>query len=403
MLEEMLDLGLEHSGSLDGREPEGKVLDQALEQLVGGDPAASRRWAQEALAVAGQCGSAGQHAAVLGLLASADAITGDVPGAVAHLTDAISLLDSMLDSELERRLDAAAWVSRSEYLLERPQSALRHLDRGLALAREHGRVLAVTPLLIARVLVLRDTGRLAEASAAAEEAAEVAMLSGSDEQAAAAQALRCWVATWTGDLPVARAAAEAAAGRWRLPSHRWLASLTARTLADARLAMGDPEGCLALAEPAAGELPEAATWERVGWYELLTRAELAAGHALAATRWAADAAAAAGPGNLPGRTGLALLARALAVTSADPSAAYDLAVAAHDALGAAGMDLDAARAQLAGAAALTACGKPDQAVADAREAQVVFQSRGAVPFARTAAVLRRRIAANGHRHDRQRA
>jgi DNA-binding NarL/FixJ family response regulator len=259
-------------------------------------------------------------------------------------------------------------------------------------------VLAVAPLLIGRVMALRATGQLAEASAAAEDAVEQATLSGRGEQLTAALALRCWVATWTGDLKAARAAAAVAAERWPRHSRDWRAFLAARTLSDARLAMGDPEGCLALATSAAvAEPPDAADWARVGWYELLTRAELAAGHPPAATRWADAAAVAARRRDLPGSTGSALLARAQALTTPDAEAASHLAVAARDTLDDAGMVLDAARAGLVHAAALAAHGDRDQASAQARAAQSIFESCGARPFARKAASLRRRIAAHGSR------
>ena len=336
--------------------------------LADGDHAGSRRWAREAFAAIERSGPVGLRAAVLGLLAVTDAMSGDIPDAVAHLTHGASLLDSMLDSELEQHLNAVLWVGWGELLLERLVSALRHLDRGLALARDNRQVHAVVSLLIGRGLALRTMGRLAEAFPAAEEAAEAAMLSGSGDQQAAAQALRCCLAAWIGDLEVARTAAAAAVRRLPEGPRGWLAVLAVRTLADARLAMSDPEGCLALAASSTGAGPPEA----------------------------------AGRGDLPGRTALALLAQAQGMISADPRDAYDLAVASRDAFSSAGMVLDAARAALAGAAALAACGDPDRACAQARAAQSVFQSCGAVTFARSAAGLRRRIAASGSRGGRGR-
>ena len=164
---------------------------------------------------------------MLGLLAKTEAISSDVGSAVPHVIAAASLLDGMLDGELEQRPEAALLVGWSEFLLDRPRSALRHLDRGLALAHRGGRAFTGAPLLIGRVLALRATGQLAEASAAAEEAVELASLSGHDEHRTAALALRSWVATWTGDLEVARAAA-AVAGRAVAPAFARLARVPRR-------------------------------------------------------------------------------------------------------------------------------------------------------------------------------
>ncbi len=73
------------------------------------------------------------------------------------------------------------------------------------------------------------------------------------------------VAAWTGDLEVARTAAAAVARRLPERPRGWLAVLAVRTLADARLAMGDPEGCLALAASATGAGPSAvAGWVQIG-------------------------------------------------------------------------------------------------------------------------------------------
>ena len=367
-------------------------------ELAAGDPAASRRWAQDALPAAERYGPAGLRAAVLGLLAKSEAISSDIGGAVAHVTAAASLLDGMLDGELEQRPEAALLVGWGEFLLDRPRPALRHFDRGLTVVHRSGRAVAVAPLLIGRILALRATGQLADASAAAEDAVEMAALSGREEHRTAALALRASVAAWTGDLDTARAAAAVAAEQWPRHARGWRAFLAARSLSDARLAMGDAEGCLALATSAAvTEPPDAAEWARVGWYELLTRAELAAGHPSAAVRWADAAVATARRRDLPGCTGLALLARAEALIATDAPGASGFAAAARDALDGAGMVLDGARAALVNASALAARGDRDQASAQAQAAQSVFESCGAGPFARQAASLRRRIAARGSR------
>ena len=248
-------------------------------ELDRGDHAAARRWAQEALTTLQQRGPAGIHAAAAGLLAAGDAACGDVTAAVTHAAEAASLLDGILDRELAEQPAAALWVGWSELFLGRPLSALRHLDRALALAHDNSQALATGMLLIARVLALRLTGQLAEACTAADEAAEAALLIGGAGQQAFVRVMHCDLAALTGELDPALAAAAIRPGGLPQPPGTWLAALAAKALAEARLAMGDPEGCLALAVSATGAgSAEAPDWAMVGWYELLNRSELALGN-----------------------------------------------------------------------------------------------------------------------------
>jgi DNA-binding CsgD family transcriptional regulator len=338
------------------------------------------------------------RAAVLGLAAAACGVSGDVQAAAGHLDPAVALLDGMLDGELARRPDAAVWIGWSEFFLERPSEALRHFDRALAIARDRGRLVVLPPLLTGKVLVLRDIGRLADAGVAAEEAVEVALLSGSDEQRAAALAMQCWVATWTGDFDLASRAGAAAAEPRPGAAGGWTGALAIRMLAEARLAMGDPQGCLSLADLAGGPRVGAAdAHTRIGWYELLTRAELAAGRQEAAGVWAEAAVSASAGFGQGGRQGLALLARAQALAATEPEAALRLATAAFEALEKPGLVLDAARAAVVAAQARAACGEPEAAMTELEAARSVFDLCGAEPLARNAAACQRRGAVRAPR------
>jgi DNA-binding NarL/FixJ family response regulator len=149
-------------------------------------------------------------------------------------------------------------------------------------------------------------------------------------------------------------------------------------LAETRFAAGDPEGCLALVTTAGGPaLPRADPWSRIGWYELLTRAALAAGRHDAAGQWADRAQQGAARLGLPGRTGLALLARAHVAAVREPARALELALEAQDALAAAGMTVDAARAQLAAARARAASGDTEAASRQLQQAEAVLEGLGA--------------------------
>jgi DNA-binding NarL/FixJ family response regulator/tetratricopeptide (TPR) repeat protein len=369
-------------------------LELAGGELVGGDAVTAGKWVAQALAVATRHQASALRAAALGTMAMASTFREDVPAAAVHLRSAEALLDSLLDGELAKRLDAAVWVSRVEIFFDYYADALRHLDRALRLARSTGQVMILPYLLADRVLALRSTGRLVDASPCAEDAVDMALLTGSNEQRVIALAMRCWISTWTGDLDVALRAGNDAVERYDRNITPWTAALAFRMLGEARLAADDPEGCLALTETIGGaDLPRADPWSRVGWYELLTRAELAAGRVEAAAAWAKRGSAAAARLRLRGRSGLALLARAHAQAAQAPAEAFDLALAAQRALTTAGMVLDAERARLIVGRALAARGKPDLAVAELRRAQAAFETRGARPLARLAATERRRLAA----------
>jgi hypothetical protein len=55
-----------------------------------------------------------------------------------HLDEAITLLDELADSELASRLDAAFYLGWAEFLTERFDDAVRHLERGIAVSRATG-------------------------------------------------------------------------------------------------------------------------------------------------------------------------------------------------------------------------------------------------------------------------
>jgi ATP/maltotriose-dependent transcriptional regulator MalT len=373
----------------------------ACSELVDGDVPAASNWAEQALAVVRKHQARPLQAAVLGLMALARLFAADVPAAQAHLRTAALLLDGLLDSELTERLDAAVWVGWGEILLEQHDDALRHLDRALALARAAGHGLVLPHLLIGRVSVLRAAGRLAEASDCAEEALDLAMLIGSDELRACALAMRCRVSAADGNVEAARRAGTAALERRDRSISQWLTMFAVRMMAEVKLAAGDPDGCRAMVALGGGpDLPTADLASRVGWYELLTRAELMARRPDAASQWARRAADAAARLGLTGQDGLALLAAAQAQAAQDPATALKLAIAARDALAEAGLALDALRARLVAGRALAAVGSAEEAAAELKDVQAALEACGARPLAREALADRRRLAAWSPRRGR---
>jgi DNA-binding CsgD family transcriptional regulator/tetratricopeptide (TPR) repeat protein len=308
-------------------------------------------------------------------------------GAHTDPSGAGALLDAMIDGELLARLDLVVWVAQGEFLLDHPQDALRHIDRALALARAHGHVTVLTDLLVARSLVLRSIGRLSDAASCADDAAELAGLTGADEQRLAARAAQAWAAAPLGnpDPDSARGTALASGAPRPNTASRWTRLLAARAQAEARLAAGDPDGASALLETVGGpELPRVDLFARAAWYELLTRIELARGRPDAAAGWAERAAATAETSALVSAEGFALLAQAAAVVAGRPDTAATLAQRARTLLRSAGLVLDSARARLVVGAAL----------ADADElkaAETALTALGATHFARQAAAERRRV------------
>ncbi|HEY0696401.1 MAG TPA: helix-turn-helix transcriptional regulator, partial [Micromonospora sp.] len=132
-------------------------------------------------------------------------------------------------------------------------------------------------------------------------------------------------------------------------------------------------------------------------YETMTRAELAAGRAERAAHWADRAAAVAAVLDLPGHTGLALLARAQVLAAEDPARAVAAAQVAARELASAGMVVDAARARMVAVGPLAAVGLADHSYREAKEVQAAFEGWGAHRLARQAALERRRLAARSSR------
>jgi DNA-binding CsgD family transcriptional regulator len=229
-------------------------------------------------------------------------------------------------------------------------------------------------------IALTWQGRLAEAAERAEEASEVARLSGSDPLMAWALALRSWVALKRGDLDAALAEGEESVRRGGALAVNPYAVVAGCWLAEARIEAGDEaRGREELLAAAGGEeLPGVEPAFRSYFYEVLVQAELALGRPRPAADWARRAEAAAQGLGLGGRVSFALRARAaVELAEGDAAGAAELALEAAAAAERSGHPLEGARARVLAGRALAPAGDRAAAVAELEAARDALAACGA--------------------------
>jgi DNA-binding NarL/FixJ family response regulator len=356
----------------------------------------------ETVVIARRLGDRSLLAAALGMCALndfSDASIGDQSFSL--LDEAAALMDSLPDSELARHVTAAVHVGWAEMHLERLDDALRHLNRGLRLARATGQNHMLSYLLMGCGAACGLSGRLGEAGDCFDDALEAATLIGSEELRVMALTHRCWITLWQGDINEAlRIGEEAAACADGVKG--WFSAVAYGMLAQARFYANDPVGCVELLLRAGDgpQLPKLDPVYRLGWLELLVEATAAYNPGQAAV-WAAQAQNLTISAALPRRKGFGHLARGWALRSVDPARSAAEALAAATLFDQAADGVDAGRAYLLAASALEASGRVDQARAKLARARALFDACGAGLFQARALREERRLNARAPRQSQR--
>jgi DNA-binding CsgD family transcriptional regulator len=299
---------------------------------------------------------------------------GRIADAARFIEAADQLVEAAPDDHLAEWLDAIAWLCWTETVMGRHRSALAHFDRVVAIARSTGQGYIISNLLAGQAQAQTMLGRLAEAAAAAEEAAEVARLLDSGHQLVFALGQQCLVASWSGEDETAVRLGEQAAragngnGEWSGAQAQYalaIALINAGRRDDGRDAM--VAACDNFSRPMLDQR------SLLSACEVLAQVEADRGQHGEAELWAGRAAKIAHPG----QEANAGLARAHALRGTDPRAAATAASAAARCFETAGLLIDAGRARLCAGLAAAAAGRSDQARAELAAAGQTFAACGA--------------------------
>jgi DNA-binding CsgD family transcriptional regulator len=325
---------------------------------------------------AAELGDRSLIAAAVGMSVMAAFLTGDVVAVEQRADQAASLVDALQDDELTHRLDAVIWLGWGELHYQRWAAALRHLDRGLRLARGSGQVHVLTYLLAARACALRWQGDLTAALDCAEDAVEAATLSGSAELGAMAHGMHCWVAILVGDLELAvrtGAAAVANAGG----NVGWWTTIARLLNASARLALDSSLDIVddVLAAGGGPELSRVDPFSKPLWYAILAGADLVRGRVREAARWAEHVEHFAD--DFPVQRGIARLTSARIASVDDPARALALAEKAVVAFVECGARIEVAEARAFAGTMLARLGQRAAAVTHLDAAVEEFAACGA--------------------------
>ncbi|GHE36145.1 helix-turn-helix transcriptional regulator [Streptomyces capitiformicae] len=364
------------------------------------DPVLDRDWPAEALTTARRLADRAALACTLAIAVVARHTRGLVDEeTVALLDEAAALADTLPDGELARLVETLVWLGWAEVCQERLDDGVRHMLRGLDIARAAGQSHLVNFLHgnLGIVHILR--GDLERAAGHLDDELDAVLLTGSEALHGPALRNQCWLAISAGDtenaLRLAKEALACAEGGGS-PDVRLATGL----LGIAHLFADDPATCVDLMMTAAGGDPELRAvdpLERTAWHEALAAAEAALGHLDKATAWADRAFAHAA--GLPRRTGVAHLARAHALLPGDPARAAAEALRSAELLLAAGDRLMAARAHAVAAVALAADSRPDAAREQFAESTALLQACGAQRHKETALREQRRMNARQPRRS----
>ena len=353
-----LALALTALSDCDLREAEGQASDARDDARAIGDPVF------ELAALAG------------GALARVTEAT--TPEAAATLDESSAALERLSGEQLATRLPALWMHARARHALGRFDAALADIERGSAIAADTGRERVLLVLTIESVATLIELGRVAQATATADEGVELARLSGQPRMLLWAHSALASARLVAGDVPGALTQATEAAAVG-VPADFHAAGQPGWCLGGALIAAGNPEGAVsALLEAFGGpQLTEVLPVYRPRAAADLVEAQLAVGDVAAAEEVLVHGEAAAARAGTPWAAAVTGVARAAVLLVRGSAGEAVLAgVAAREA--ARGAPLTAALARLAEGRALAATGERRAAVETLVAAQSALDGFGAL-------------------------
>jgi DNA-binding CsgD family transcriptional regulator len=366
----------------------------ARERAVHGDHAAAEALADEAQASAGVAGDPALEAEAAATAADEAhcRLRGDDAKELAavdlKIAQAGALVAALDDERAAERLQGLFWLAVALVFTGSFQPARAAAERGLRVARRTGQGLYAPAFVLLRGWVDAELGRLDAAEADADEALESALLSGNPQVAYWSSIVLSRTALTRGRLDAALDHGQAA---WeRIGTIEY--SQAGYTVADARLAAGDPQGALAALEAFGWVQPALWTLDRVKAAEIAVRVLLAVGRMEEAEAWA-QRAPAEGGGRRAGVFG-AITAHAHAGVMLAQNLAPQAARIALD--GAAAADqgdapLWAGRCRTLAGEALAGDGRVADARVELRRAAAEFEARGAWGYRDAALRVLRRL------------
>ncbi|HEY7486073.1 MAG TPA: AAA family ATPase [Streptosporangiaceae bacterium] len=302
---------------------------------------------------------------------------GRIAEAIRHTDTAAQLVDAASDEHLAEWLDVIAWLCWTETMMGRHKGARDRFDRALTIARSTGQSYIVPHLLAGQARTLILLGHLAEAAIAAEEAAEVARLLGTDQELAMALTQQCLVASWAGEDTDALRLGDEAVQRSAERVEWWGAMAKfahAIALINAgRAGEGADEMMVACNDFKQPRLDPATL---MSCCEVMARTESDRGRLEEAARWARRAGRLAHAG-VPASTALAQLTLAHAEQRTNPADAADHARQAAEKLGETDLRIDCGRAHLTAGLAYAEIGDRSLARDELRAAAEIFVASGA--------------------------
>ncbi|HZO60162.1 MAG TPA: AAA family ATPase [Solirubrobacterales bacterium] len=366
----------------------------ARERAVHGDHAGAEALADEAQALACAAGDRaleGEAAATAADEAHCR-LRRDDPDELASVDAKIAaagaLVDALPDERAAERPQTLFWLAVARVFTGTLKPAHAAAERGIGVVRASGQGLYVPAFVCVRGWIDAKLGRLDAAEADIEESLESALLSGNPQVAYWSSIASSRIALARGSVEEAIEHGEAAWERIGIIEY----SQAGYTLADARLAAGDPNGALAVLEAFGWVQPALWTLDRLKMSDVAARVLLALGRLEEAEEFALRAPAEAG-GRRTGISG-GVIAHAQAhvlLAQGRPAQAAELALTGAAAAEEGDAALWAGRCRTLAGDALLADGRVDDARAELRRAATELEERGAWGYRDDALRVLRRL------------
>ena len=302
------------------------------------------------------------------------------------LDEADALVGALPDEALGGYQETLVSLATAELYGDRPAGSAA--ERGLRLARKTGRGFLVTAFTSLLGYVAERSGDLDAAQKAAEDAVESALVSGNATIMWWGSQLSAWVALAQGRT--SRAVADAELALETISSHP--PHSAGWTLADARLASGDPGGAREALESSGWVDPRLPPTDRLRAIEVIVRTLLALEQTDAAAEWAARAPEEAA-GRKTGTFGAitSLIEAQVLLAREDPTKAARTALRGAAAAHEAGAPLWEGRCRTLAGEALARAGDANEARAELRRAADDLDARGAAGYRDAALRVLRRL------------